>query len=54
MGGRQPLTLDVFDDDRSAVEARAAEVIFRLVADRSHPGGDTSSAALRFWIPEIR
>ena len=54
MGGRQPLTLDVFDDDRSTVEARAAEVIFTLVADRLPPGGETNSAVLRFWIPEVR
>jgi hypothetical protein len=54
MGGRQPLTLDVFDDDRSNVEARAAEVVFRLVADRLHAGADTNSAALRFWIPDFR
>ena len=52
-GGRQPLTLDVFDDDRSSIEAREAGVVFRLAADRSNPGDD-SSAALRFWIPEIR
>ncbi len=54
LGGRQPLTPEVFDDDRSTVEARAAGVVFRLVADRLHEGGDTSSAAIRFWIPEIR
>jgi hypothetical protein len=53
-GGRQPLTLDVFDDDRSTIEASSAEVVFRLVADRLHLAADTNSAALRFWIPELR
>ena len=54
LGGRQPLTLDVFDDDRSTMEARANGVILRLIADGLGPGRDTTSAALRFWIPETR
>jgi len=54
MGGRQPLTLDVFDDERSTIEASSAEVVFRLVADRLQPVADTKSAALRFWIPDFR
>ncbi len=54
LGGRQPLTLDVFDDDRSTIEAGVDRVIFRLVADGLHAGGDTNSAALQFWIPETR
>ncbi len=53
LGGRQPLTLDVFDD-RSTMEARADGVILRLFADGSRPGGDTTSAGLRFWMPETR
>ena len=53
LGGRQPLTLDVFDD-LSTMEARADGVVLRLIADGSHEGGDTTSAALRFWIPETR
>jgi hypothetical protein len=44
----------VFDDDRSTIEAEVDRVIFRLVADGLHPGGDTYSAALQFWIPETR
>ncbi len=52
LGGRQPLTLDVFDDDRSTIEARADRVIFRLVADARRQGADTSSAALQFWTSE--
>ena len=53
-GGRQPLTLDVFDDERSALDARMDGVVFRLVADPMLPGADTSSTALRFWAPEHR
>ena len=54
LGGRQPLTPYVFDDDRSTIEARVDRVIFRLVADGLRPGGDTNSGALQFWIPETR
>ncbi len=54
LGGRQPLTLDVFDDDRSTLEARPDGVVLRLIADGLGPGGDTTSAALQFWIPEPR
>ncbi len=53
LGGRQPLTLDVFDN-RSTMESRADGVVLRLIADASHEGGDSISAALRFWIPETR
>ena len=48
LGGRQPLTPDVFDDDRSTMEARVNGVVFRLVADGAPQGADTSSASLRF------
>ena len=51
LGGRQPLTLDVFDD-RSTLEVSATGVVLRLIADGSQEGDDTISAALRFWIPE--
>jgi len=54
LGGRQPLTLEVFDDDRSTIEARVDRVILRLVADGTHEGVDTDSAVLRFRIPETR
>ncbi len=53
-GGRQPLTLDVFDDDRSSIEARVDRVIFNLVSDGVGRGADTNSAALQFWTPESR
>ena len=53
LGGRQPLTLDVFDD-LSTMEARGDGIILRLIADGSRPGDDTTSVALRFWIPETR
>ena len=54
LGGRQPLTPNVFDDDRSSMEARLDRVILRLVADGVLQGGDTSSASLQFWTPEHR
>ena len=54
LGGRQPLTPYVFDDDRSTIEAQVDRVIFRLVADGLHLGGETNSEALQFWIPETR
>ncbi len=53
LGGRQPLTLDVFDDDRSTMEAQIDRVLLRLVADRRREGADTNSAYLHFWSPEI-
>jgi hypothetical protein len=53
-GGRQPLTLDVFDSDRSSIEARADRVIFNLVADGKSLEADRSSAALQFLTPGIR
>ncbi len=53
-GGRQPLTLDVFDDDRSSMKAQADGVIFTLVADGNRRGADSSSATLQFWAPENR
>ena len=53
-GGRQPLTLDVFDGDRSRIEARVDRVIFKLVADGIGRSADTSSAVLQFWTPENR
>ena len=53
-GGRQPLTLDVFDDDRSSIEARVDRVIFNLVGHGIRRSADTSSAALQFWTPENR
>ncbi len=54
LGGRQPLTPDVFDDDRSTVGAGPDGVVLRLVADGIPRGADSSSAALRFWAPEAR
>ena len=54
LGGRQPLTPDVFDDDRSTVGAGVDRVVLRLVADGIPRGADSSSAALRFWAPEAR
>ena len=53
-GGRQPLTLDVFDGDRSSIEAGADRVIFNLVADGIGRGADKNSAALQFWTPKSR
>lgn len=53
-GGRQPLTLEVFDDARSSMEARADRVVFNLVANGKGEGADTSSAALQFWTPNAR
>ena len=53
-GGRQPLTLDVFDSERSSIEARADRVIFHLVADGIGRGTDRNSAALQFWTLESR
>ena len=53
-GGRQPLTLDVFDRDRSSIEAQVDRVIFKLVADGIGRSADTSSAVLQFWTPENR
>ena len=54
LGGRQPLTPNVFDDDRSTMEARVDRVVFRLVADGLREGADTSSTSLQFWTPEHR
>lgn len=53
-GGRQPLTLDVFDHDRSNIEVRMDRVILNLFADGMSGGADTSSAVLQFWTPENR
>jgi hypothetical protein len=53
-GGRQPLTLEVFDQDRSGIEARADRVIFNLVADPIGQDADTSLGALQFWTPTKR
>ena len=53
LGGRQPLTLNVFDE-RSTMEARVDRVVFRLVPDGLDAGGDAGSAALQFWMPETR
>ncbi len=50
-GGRQPLTMDVFDHDRSNIEVRMDRVIFHLFADGMNGGADTSSAVLQFWTP---
>jgi len=52
LGGRQPLTSEVFDDDRSTLEVRSGRVVLRLVADSSHQGAATDSADLRFWSSE--
>ena len=46
--------LDVFDGDRSSIEARVDRVIFKLVADGIGRSADTSSAVLQFWTPENR
>ena len=69
LGGRQPLTLEVFDDDRSTMEVQAERVVLRLVGAGLHPLGlhppglhppglhldpDTSSATLQFMIREAR
>lgn len=54
LGGRQPLTPDVFDDDLSTMEARVDRVVLRLVADGVPERADTSSASLQFWTPEHR
>ena len=54
LGGRQPLTLEVFDDDRSTMEVRADRVVLRLVGAGLHPDADTSSATLQFMIREAR
>ena len=51
LGGRQPLTPDVFDDDRSSMETRFDRVVLRLVADRVLRGADPDSASLQFWTP---
>ena len=52
LGGRQPLTPNVFDDDRSGMEARLDRVVFWLFGDGVLQGADTSSAALHFWAPQ--
>ena len=54
LGGRQPLTPEVFDDDRSGVEARVDRVIVRLFAEGTRAGADTSSSVLHFWAPKTR
>ena len=51
LGGRQPVTPNVFDDDRSAVEIRVDRVVFRLVAEGIPEGADTTPASLQFWTP---
>ena len=53
LGGRQPLTSEVFDDDRSSIEVGLEGVLLRLVADSDHQGVATDSADLRFWSSEI-
>ncbi len=53
-GGRQPLTLHVFDGDRSSIEARVDRVMLNLVADGMGRAADNNSAALQFWTPESR
>ena len=52
LGGRQPLTLDVFDDDRSTIEARADGVVFQLVAQGAQEGVDTDSEIVKIWTSE--
>ena len=54
LGGRQPLTQEVFDDDRSTMETLVHGVVLRLVADGIPQGADTSLASLQFWTPERR
>ena len=54
LGGRQPLTPDVFDDDRSTMHTRGDKVIVRLFAKGTRLGADTSSSVLQFWTPETR
>jgi len=51
LGGRQPLTPEVFDDDRSSMEAASGKVIVQLIADESQHGVGLDSAALQFWGP---
>ena len=53
-GGRQPLTPDLFDDDRSTLDALVDRVVVRLVADGIPQGADTSSSSLQFWTPQHR
>ena len=53
-GGRQPLTLDVFDPALSGIEAREDRFVFKLVADEMDPRADTSSSALQFWTRGTR
>jgi hypothetical protein len=48
-GGRQPLTSDVFDSDRSGIVAEADRVVLRLVVDPTPPGAEADSTVLRFW-----
>ena len=52
LGGRQPLTQDVFDHDRSTMGVGVDRVMLRLVADGIPQGADSNSAALQFWAPE--
>ena len=54
LGGRQPLTPELFDDDRSTMRALSDRVVLWLVSDRQRQGLDPDSAALQFAAPEAR
>ena len=53
-GGRQPLTLDVFDEDRSTIGAQVDRLVFTLVARSIPHGADADSVSLQFWTPGQR
>jgi hypothetical protein len=53
LGGRQPLTLDVFDE-RSTLGGLVDGVVLWLPADGVPRGADSSSADLRIWAHEAR
>ena len=53
LGGRQPLTPDLFDDDRSTMSALSDRVVLWLVSDGPRRGLDSDSAALQFAAPEV-
>lgn len=48
LGGRQPLTPAVFDDDRSTVSTRMDRIVLQLVADGAGLGVDSDTTTLQF------
>jgi hypothetical protein len=53
LGGRQPLTPAVFDDEKSAMTDERNKVVLRLVAGGVGQSIEPDTTVLQFWAPEI-